>query len=275
MGVKNGLRLDKRAMQFSFGKAAHQYNRYARLQRQVGDALFNQFSANFIGPGNILDIGCGTGYFTEKILPLASTVWAMDVAMPMVTTTRQSLGMKGGVFYFAGDAELLPLRFDTLDAIVSNLALQWCQNLDSVLAQVYRVLKTDGQLCFSTFGEASLSELRAAWASVDDYMHVNLFLSKEKIRELMLVAGFADVEVISTVYQPKYPDVIALMRELKGVGAHNVNQGRQKGLTGKQRLQSVTSAYGALDSQSEHIFATFEVINVTGRKLIPRVRSSK
>ncbi len=275
MGVEKGLKLDKRAMQVSFGKAAHQYNQYARLQRQVGDALFNQFSEKFTGPGNILDIGCGTGYFTEKILPLASTVWAMDVAMPMVTTARQSLGMRNGVCYFAGDAEFLPLRFDTLDAIVSNLALQWCQNLDSVLAQAYRVLNTEGQLCFSTFGDASLSELRAAWASVDDYTHVNLFMSKEKIRELMRVAGFADVEVISTVYQPKYPDVMALMRELKGVGAHNVNQGRQKGLTGKQRLQSVIAAYGALDSQSEHIFATFEVITVAGRKSIPGVRSSK
>jgi len=272
MLVENDLKLDKRAVQFSFGNAAHHYHQYALLQRQVADVLFDRFSAGFTGQGSILDIGCGTGYFTEKILPLSSTVLAMDVAMPMLTTAREGLGAKPGLFYFSGDAEVLPLRSGSLDAIVSNLALQWCQNLWAVFTQAYRILKTEGQLCFSTFGETTLSELRAAWASVDNYSHVNLFTSKERIGNLLVTAGFTNIEITTTRYQPHYPDVIALMRELKGVGAHNVNQGRPRGLTGKQQLQAVISAYARLASQVEDVSATFEVINVTAWKSSLRLR---
>ena len=51
------------------------------------------------------------------------------------------------------------------------------------------------------------------------------------------------------------------MRELKGIGAHNVNQGRLTTLTGKSRMQKMIKAYEKLRCD-ESIPATFEIIYV-------------
>ncbi len=266
MLVENNLKFDKRAVQFSFGNAADHYNHYALLQRHVGDMLFDRFAVDFTQPGKVLDIGCGTGYFTKKILPISSMVFAMDLAMPMLEMAKQELAAQPELFYFLGDAEVLPLRSGSFDAIVSNLALQWCQDLGAVFTQIFRILGASGQLCFSTFGEGTLSELRAAWATVDHYPHVNSFATQKEVKGLLIAAGFTNIEIRTKRYRPHYADVVTLMRELKGVGAHNVNQGRQRGLTGKQQLKSVISAYEALESGVAGVSATFEVLSVTARK---------
>jgi malonyl-CoA O-methyltransferase len=57
-----------------------------------------------------------------------------------------------------------------------------------------------------------------------------------------------------------YPDVLTLMRELKAIGAHNVTQGRSRGLTGRKRLAAMTQAYEAQRRGGE-LPATYEVIH--------------
>ena len=64
------------------------------------------------------------------------------------------------------DAQALPLRDGSVDLIVSNLMLQWCDP-DAVFAEFRRVLAPSGLLSFSAFGPDTLSELRTAWRQVD------------------------------------------------------------------------------------------------------------
>ena len=40
-----------------------------------------------------------------------------------------------------------------------------------------------------------------------------------------------------------YSDVFQLMRELKGIGAHNINAGKKNGVTTKSQLQSLAQSY--------------------------------
>ena len=77
-----------------------------------------------------------------------------------------------------------------------------------------------------------------------------------------------------------YPDVLALMRELKAIGAHNVTAGRARGLTGRKRLIAMTQAYETL-RQGGKLPATYEVIHAIrdsiyrsgNKKLQPEPRS--
>jgi malonyl-CoA O-methyltransferase len=57
----------------------------------------------------------------------------------------------------------------------------------------------------------------------------------------------------------EYPDVLSLMRELKGIGAHNVASHRQHGLTGKTRLQSMLQAYEVF-RRGDRYPASYEII---------------
>jgi malonyl-CoA O-methyltransferase len=60
-----------------------------------------------------------------------------------------------------------------------------------------------------------------------------------------------------------YPDVRGLMRELKMLGAHNINAQRARGLTGKDALARMTAAY-ELQRRDTGLPATWQVVYAAG-----------
>jgi malonyl-CoA O-methyltransferase len=185
---------------------------------------------------------------------------ALDIALPMLHSTRGKLATD--VLPLCADAEQLPLANRSIDSIVSNLAVQWCENIGGVFAEFQRVLQADGSLIFSTFAPQTLHELKTAWASVDDDAHVNEFYSAAQLVAFLQAAGFQHIAVKNTLSVSYYDSVRALMQELKQLGAHNVLAGRKRGMTGKRALQKMIAAYPHCDGQ---IAATFEVIQITAR----------
>jgi malonyl-CoA O-methyltransferase len=182
----------------------------------------------------------------------------------MLPATRAKLSEQAGVQYVCADAEQLPFANQTLDYIFSNLALQWCQALAVVFADSKRLLKADGQLVFSTFGTTTLQELKAAWATVDDYHHVNTFYSEAQLRILLQHAGFKDIRGTTTRYVSRYDSVLALMHELKQLGAQSVLAGRNPHTTRKSALQQMIAAYEK-HLNDANITATFEVIMLSAK----------
>ena len=58
--------------------------------------------------------------------------------------------------------------------------------------------------------------------------------------------------------QSEYQTLKQLTKELKGLGAHNVNSGRQTGLTGKQRVRGLIAAYDQQRNQQGVLPATYQ-----------------
>lgn len=255
---------DKVGIRRSFAAAAQTYDGMAELQRRMAVELLQRFPpAN--QPGLLLDIGCGTGFLTSQLSKAApqADLLALDLALPMLQVSRSNYPAMDAE-YLCADAEQLPLAAQRIEQIYSNLALQWVQDLPVTLAGFKRVLKPGGNLCFATFGPETLRELKAAWAAVDDYAHVNDFLSADQINSALQAAGFAEIGIDSVLYQSSYPSVQALMRELKAIGAHNVNRGRKHRPTTKSQLQSMVEQYLALMSGSR-VVASYQIIFVKAR----------
>ncbi|AEG01533.1 malonyl-ACP O-methyltransferase BioC [Methylomonas methanica] len=251
--------LDKHRVKRSFAAAAAGYDRLASLQRQVGLDLLRRFPLSG-GEEVIVDLGCGTGFLTHQLAADFSgqQLLALDIALPMLITSRLNYpAMRAG--YLCGDAEKLPFADSSLDGIYSNLALQWAQDLSAALLDFKRVVKRRGRLVFSTFGPQTLAELKAAWLAVDDYTHVNEFHTKDQIELFLQTAGFKGINVASVLYRSEYPDVESLMRELKGIGAHNVNRRRNPRPTTKTQLQQMINHY---PRQGAGIVASYEIIFV-------------
>ncbi len=255
--------LDKTKLRQSFGSASLSYDRVAVLQRQVGLSMLQQAVPAKLS-GIVVDMGCGTGFLTKALLNAEDIerIVALDIALPMLHAARQKLGDAGRLHYVCGDAESPPLHTNSVDTVVSNLALQWCRDLTAVFCGLHRILKADGELFFSTFGPQTLCELKQAWAEVDDYHHVNEFYHETEIRRCLADAGFKEIVVHSEIYRPAYGSVLDLMKELKSMGAHNVSSGRNKRLTTKQEMTSMIEAYPLNDANIE---ATFEVFIVSAR----------
>jgi malonyl-CoA O-methyltransferase len=258
--------LDKNKIKQSFSAASATYDSVAALQRSVGNKLLGTINiANLAGI--VLDLGCGTGFLTGELLravPHASLqhIIALDIAWSMLHTTRNKLIHHRNIGYLCADAELLPITEKTVDLVFSSLALQWCRNLEAVFANIQRILRSDKQLVFSTFGPQTLKELKDAWAEVDDYSHVNEFYSDKQLKHFLQLAGFKDIGIKSKTYISSYRSVWELMGELKHLGAHNVLSGRNKKITTRTDMRRMIAAYEKHRS-GELIPATFEVIMVT------------
>ncbi len=261
---------NKRAVRQSFGASASTYDEHAFLQREIGERLFERLQYIKLVPDRVLDIGSGTGYATQKLRERYrdSTLIALDLAPDMLQVARSKaastslvkrlFGKQHDREYLCADAEALPLASESIDLALSNLALQWCDP-EKVAKEASRVLKPQGLFMFTTFGPDTLKELRAAFKAIDDAPHVNTFPDMHDIGDILVHAGFADPVMDQEIVTLTYTDLKPLLRELKGIGAHNVLPGRATGLMGKQRWQRMVDAY-ELFRKDGRLPATYEVV---------------
>jgi malonyl-CoA O-methyltransferase len=227
--------VDKPAIAAAFSRAAGSYDSAACLQRETGNTLLALGNQH---PGaSVLDAGCGTGYFSRCWRERDRFVTALDLAAGMLDHTRRQQAADS---YLLADIENIPLPDQTVDICFSNLALQWCADLPQALAELYRVTRAGGIILFSTLAKGSLDELGQAWQQVDGKRHVNDFLPFQHISDAC--QGYRHY-LTTELYQQQFPDVIALMRSLQGIGATHLHQGRDAGLSGRQRLVALQRAY--------------------------------
>ena len=254
--------IDKGLARRAFARAADGYDDVAVLQREIGERLLERLDYLRAHPAVALDLGCGTGQIAAGLLrryPKAR-VLALDFAEPMLAHARRVGRWRRRPACLCGDMEQLPLADASLDMICSNLAFQWAGSRERLFAECRRVLRPDGVLMFTTFGPDTLQELRAAWRAVDGHAHVNPFDDMHDIGDELLHAGFADPVMDVERLTLTYDDVFALMRDLKQLGAHNVLSGRPRGLTGRDALARMRSAYEAFRCDGR-LPASYEVIH--------------
>ncbi len=249
--------IDKRSVRAAFERAAAGYDSAAILQREVCDRMLSRLEYIKYMPDVILDAGSGTGYGTRKLLMRypAARMLAIDIARamhlqarPPVSWWRQLSGTrKNQTSYVAGDMEQMPFKDSCTGLVWSNLSLQWCNDIKQTFAEVHRVLQTGGLFMFSTFGPDTLKELRHAFGKIDSYSHVNRFMDMHDVGDILVHCGFAtpvmDMEYITLTYD----DPIGVMRDLKAIGAHNVN-GRETAWTKRKNI--VANRFGSLRDPS-------------------------
>jgi malonyl-CoA O-methyltransferase len=255
------LRLDRDGVRSSFDRASASYDAAAVLQAQVRAELLGRLDLVRLAPRVVLDLGAGTGLGARELRRRyrRATVVALDLSFGMLRQARRHSRPFARFARLCGDAFHLPLKDASVDLVFSNLMLQWCDDLDATVAEIRRVLTPDGFFAFSTFGPDTLTELRAAWSAADARPHVNLFLDMHDIGSALMRAGLTepvlDVERLTLTYD----DVLALTRDLKAIGAHNVVSARARGLTGKAKWRTMTAAYESFRHDGR-LPASYEVV---------------
>ncbi|MFL6648405.1 MAG: malonyl-ACP O-methyltransferase BioC [Sulfurifustaceae bacterium] len=251
---------DKRRLRAQFERAAVSYDSAAVLARTVADRLIERLDVVRLVPQRALDAGCGTGYCTRALARRyrAAQVVGIDLAFAMVSEARRKAGWFSRSRFVSGDVERLPFADASFGLVSANFALTWS---DPAIAftELLRVLQPDGLLVFTTLGPDTLSELREAWRTVDETAHVHTFLDMHDIGDALVHAGFADPVMDVERYTLTYPDVPAVLRDLKALGVQNADPARRRGLTGRKRFQRFQSAYEAC-AEHGRIPATYEVV---------------
>jgi malonyl-CoA O-methyltransferase len=286
------MRLDPKSVRRAFERAAATYDAAAVLQREIGQRMAERLGVIKIEPAAILDAGCGTGEGLGELrarYPDALLV-GVDLAYNMAaaaqhrlnsdrTSERSLLARLLGRPTAAGDraarlvcadACRLPVRTGVVDLVWSNLMLQWVNDLPAALAEFHRVLAVGGLAMFTTFGPDTLKELRAAFAGIDGATHTSRFVDMHDIGDMLVHVGFADPVMDMEQLTLTYADALAMMRDLKAIGAHNATVGRPRGMMGKARWKRMLAALEGFRRDSR-LSATFEVVYGHAWKPEPRV----
>ena len=106
-------------------------------------------------PGEtILDVGCGTGIFTLDVLKLGPSVVGLEISLPMLMRARQKTG-DSPFRPVTADMLSLPFANDVFDKTVSMTALEFVENAQDAIRELFRVTRKGGTVVVTTLNSLS------------------------------------------------------------------------------------------------------------------------
>jgi SAM-dependent methyltransferase len=163
-----------------------------------------------LSPGmNVLDLASGTG---EPALSLARAVGtqghvvATDLVPEMLDAARQNAAAQGltNIECRMADAEALPFSSGEFDRVTCRFGIMFFPNIPKAMAEIRRVLKPGGRICFAVFG--SLAENPFLGVTLGPFLkrvkmpppppdapHIFRFADESKLSNALSTAGFREV----------------------------------------------------------------------------------
>jgi len=256
-----------RRLQRAFERAATAFDSTAALHREIAGRMLERLAYVKVSAQRILDAGSATGYSARQLATAfpSATVTELDVCADMLRQRanrrgflRSWLGLRGRRFPVCADFQRMPLKESTYELAWSNLALHWASDFGTALTEIYRVLQPGGLLMFSVFGPDTLTELRQA--SVDEEFRVNAHVDMHDIGDILVHSGFAGPVMDMEYLTLTYPDLGALLHDLRAHGSISTNQNGRRALRGRSVIERVARRYDVRRRDDGRLPATFEII---------------
>lgn len=154
--------LSSGAYRFNYDSIASEYA--AKVDSAPYNALYERPAMLGLLPDlegrRILDAGCGSGWYAEKLIERGAVLDAIDSSAAMVEHARERLARgarkeSGPTLQVADLVDPLPFEDESFDGIVSPLVLHYLRDWRPTLGEMHRVLRPNGWLLFSTHHPAA------------------------------------------------------------------------------------------------------------------------
>jgi SAM-dependent methyltransferase len=254
---------DRRSWRLHRGRAARRQP-VTFLHDEIAERLIDRLDLISRDFAAVLDLGARDGALARALGERkgCATIVAAEPSPTLLATAPGSR--------VCADPELIPFCDASFDLVASCLALHWCADLPGALIQLRRVLRPDGLLLAAMLGGSTLVELRTALfeAELAEEGGVSPRVSPTTelgdAAALLQRAGFAMPVADSETITITYPDMLALMRDLRGMGETNALAARRRFL-GRATLARAGAIYAERFARADgRISATFEILFLTG-----------
>lgn len=233
------------------------------LLRRVADDVIDRLSFIKRSFADAIDFGCHDGTLGRALLGAGIARVVFADASPAMLALAEPPGV------VIGSAQL-PFAPSSADLIVSGLSLQFVNDLPGTLLQLRQTLHPDGLFIAAIVGGRSLLELRESLLLAESeltggaHARVAPMIDVRDCGSLLQRAGFALPVVDSDVASVTYADPLALMRDLRAMGATNCLLERSRMFLPRAVLQRAIEIYSERHSDADgRIRATFEIITAT------------
>ncbi|NFV79556.1 methyltransferase domain-containing protein [Magnetospirillum aberrantis] len=199
-----------------FSAAAATYDSAAQAQAQAADRMVELVAGLKLPPRpTVLEVGCGTGLLTRRLLPRLGGDWMVtDLSPAMVAAAAAAIGPDQARFRVM-DGESPDAMPGLFDLIVSNLAVQWFHDLGRAVNRLRARLAPGGTLAFSTLGHGSFANWVDAHAQLGLHAGTPAYPDTEALKARLP----RNAQVLTETVKVRHADGRDFAHALKRIGA--------------------------------------------------------
>jgi len=283
---------DSLRTRFNRSRNAATLSRQTQLPQEVGVRMLDHLEGLRVEVKRLLYLGAGSGWLRNELhtqFPQADILFS-DESLPLLKEMPARSGSVGHArflryFNFLGpwgqrvphrlacSMELLPFKNGSFDLVIAHGVLPWCDP-QLAFAEARRVLRQDGLLLFSTLGPDTYKEWRGAGSPP-----MLKLIDMHDLADLASHAGLSSPVVDMEYLTVFYPDLKAIVQDLRTLGGGNGIEERPRGLMTPRVYQKLVSAVErtrtseGLPQTREliygHAWNTRPLVTASGRPVIP------
>ncbi len=258
---------DRRLVRRHRDRAAATLDAHDFLFREAAERLADRLDDVMRKFPLALDLGCHGGEIAAALRGRGGIETLVQCDLSAAMARRAAAD---GRPTLAADEELLPFAPESFDLVISDLSLHWVNDLPGCLLQVRQCLKPDGLFLAAMLGGDTLYELRQSLIEAEVAEvggvgpRVSPFADLRDAGGLLQRAGFALPVIDGDRLTASYPDVLKLMRDLRGMGESNAVRERTSRSVSPAIAARADEIYRRRFSDAEgRLTATFQIIYMT------------
>jgi SAM-dependent methyltransferase len=249
-------------------RAARGYAAAAFLKRRAAEDIVQRLEIVKRDFPVAVDLGARDGAFA---VALATSDAAAKIGVLFETDLSEAMLAGRAGPRLVADEERLPFAPESLDLVVSSLALHWTNDFVGALIQIREALKPDGLFLGAMLGGATLIELRGALMTAELELlggsgpRVSPFADAYDAAGLLQRAGFAlpvaDVDRVTV----RYDHIFTLMADLRAMGeTSTLVEGARRPLSRRVLARAAELYADKFAAPDGRVVATFEILTLTG-----------
>lgn len=245
------------------------------LRDEVAQTLIDRLLLIKRKYSTVVDLGAGSGHIAKFMDPTITQKVISCELSPKLLHRDEDQPYEIEVERMVVDEEILPFQENSLDIIMSSMALHWVNDLPGTLIQIKNSLKPDGVFLGAMIGGDSLFELRTSLQLAELERgggmspRVSPFAESRDVVNLMNRAGFALSTVDVDEIVINYPSMFELIDDLQLMGESNSVIARHPYIK-RDTLMAAASIYQAAHGNEDGtVPATFQIVHMIGWKPDP------
>jgi len=247
---------DRRLRRLRRDRAAKRFPEADYLHRLAADELIDRLGFVKRDFRRALDLGCAGGYLTRRLSEGGIEVVGCDSGSRFAAAA-------GGI---QADEDRLPFADGAFDLVVSVGALDSVNDLPGALLLARRALRPDGLFLAAFAGAGSLPRLKRAMLAADEVeggaaARIHPQIDVRAAGDLLARAGFALPVVDVQPVDVRFPSLMALVRDLRAMGATNLLAGRSRRPLGRHGLAAAIADFEGGEGKTTE---RFEILHLLG-----------